>query len=307
MPVRRVKSQVRANIDLWLNNLFLRDGFYTTIASGQADIYGRDNSALTSVPDPDFPDNSVFQSAFKNWVHESGLIPDHSITPPIVASGVVVDGIFYPRDPLAPGFNASFVHNIDYVNGRILFSSPVGSSSAVQAAFSYKHMWVDYSDRFENEQDEFYIETAFKDNPMQTGVVTYPRRDSVPMPAIMIDFLSREQDPYELGSASNVAVFRGTFHLWARNNADKDLVEDLLSQQEHTVLAGIDFNSAPMPLDRFNDKNPAFTSYEDFADINGPHFFKRIYIDEISQKNSSPFYNIERGRLDFLIRVYPNF
>ena len=65
MPRLRAKAQVKQNLDLYLNDLFLRDGFFTTVNVGEADIYGRDLSLLTSVTaDPSFADGRVWQSAF---------------------------------------------------------------------------------------------------------------------------------------------------------------------------------------------------------------------------------------------------
>jgi hypothetical protein len=307
MPRRRVKSQTKANVLLWLNNLLIKDGYYSNVSAGETDIYGRDVSSLISVSDASYSDNRVYQSAFKNWVHESGVTADYAIDAPLLASGVTVDGVFYPKDPLAPGYNASFGHKIDYVNGRIIFNSPIIPTTSIQAEFAYKSIYVDFADRFENEQDELAFETMYKDNPMQTGVLVYPSPHTIPLPSLMIDFSTRSQEAYELGSASNVALMQGSFISWTRDSADKDLLEDLIVQQEHTVLLGIDFNKAPMPLDSRNDKNPAFTNYDDFARLDSGVFFKRIYIDEISQRNSIPVYNIERSRLDFTIRVYPNF
>lgn len=307
MPTRRVKSQVKANVDLWLNDLLLRDGFYSTVTTGETDIYGRNVSQLISVDSPSHADNRVWQSAFKNWVHESGITPTSPISPPLLASGVTVDGTFYPKDPLAPGYNASFAHTIDFVNGRVIFDSAIAATSNVEAEFSYKSVWVDFADRLENEEDDLVFETMYKDNPMQTGVLVYPMEKTVPLPSIMLDFRTRDQDPYELGVASTITVLRGSFILWTRDSADKDLIEDLIMANEQVVLLGIDFNSAPMPLDSDNDKVPAYTSYSDFARLDGNHFYQRIYIDELSQRNSVPTYNVERGRIDFTIRVYPNF
>lgn len=307
MPRRRVKSQVKANLDLWLNDLFLRDGFYDTVSVGETDIYSRDISQLQARPDPSYADNRVFVSAFKNWVHESGITPSYSITPPIIASGVTVDGTFYPKNSYDPGYDAAYAHSIDYVNGRVIFNNAIPTPTSIQAEFSYKHIWVDFADRFENEQDELLMESMYKDNPTQTGVIVYPLNNSIPVPAMMISFRSRQQEPYELGAPSNVANFQVSLHVWARNSADSDMIEDLLSSNERAVLLGIDFNSAPMPLTRRNDKNPSFTSYSSYASVTSPHFFRRIYIDDISQTTLDSFYNVERIRLDLDIKVYPNF
>lgn len=299
MPSLRVTSQVKANLDLWLNDLFLRDALYTNISLSEKDIYGRDLSQLIAVQDEDYADGQVWQSHFKGWVYESGISPsDTGVLPPILASGATINGTFYSR--------ASGLH-IDHPNGRIILDTPIATGGTVKATFSYKTVLVDFADAFENETKEFYVETALKDNPWQTGLLSYPTKNQRTLPMTLIDIRSRSNDAYEIGSASNVAVLQGSFHIWARDAYQKDIVEDLLGQQEHTVLFGINFNTAPQPLDFYGDRIGAWTSYSSLAYDTSPHLYKRIYIDELNQARDPPFFNIERGRLNFTIRVYPNF
>lgn len=308
MPKYRVKGQVKANLNLWLNDLFLRDGFYSNVSVGQLDNYARDLSQLTSTTDESFVANTTFQSAFKNWVHESGVTPNHAgIQMPLVASGVTVDSVFYSKDPLHPSYIPAFAHQIDHPNGRIIFNSPIAAGSNVQAEFTYKEIFVDNASTFENEEKEFYFETTAKDNPQQTGVIVYPEPNSRTAPLVLIDMLSRSSDGYELGSASNVATLNGSFIVWTRDEYMLDQIEDLVAAQEHVVLLGINFNTAAQPLTRHGDKNPAFTSYNDLANLYSSDFWRRIYIDELDARRLTPYYNMERNQITFTIRVYPNF
>jgi hypothetical protein len=308
MPRLLAKSQVKSNLDLWLNDTFLREGMYQIVSVGEADVYGRDISTLSSTSDATFADNRVWQSAFKDWVHESGITPLYAgMSAPIIASGVTVNGVFYPKETTAPGYNAAFGHRIDYKNGRIIFNSPIAANSTVKAEFSYKEISVDSASIFENEQKDFYVETAYKDNPMQTGVITYPALNSRTLPMLLIDITERNNEAYELGAPANVARFNCVLHLWSRDEYMRDIVEDILTSRERTVLKGIDFNSAPFPLVYANDKNPSYTSYDDLAQTSSPHFWRRIYIDQVSARRVQPYYNIERTQFDLIIRVYPNF
>jgi len=86
MPRLRRKSLVKSNLDLWLNDLFLKDGFFIDVSTGDTDVYGRDISEMISTPDPSYADGRVWQSAFKEWVHESGINPtEPTQTAPLVA------------------------------------------------------------------------------------------------------------------------------------------------------------------------------------------------------------------------------
>lgn len=308
MPRLMFKTQVKQNLDLYLNDLFLRQGFFDTVNTGETDIYSRDISALSATPDESFVDGQVWQSAFKQWIHESGLVPDFaSVSPPLVASGVTVDGTFYPKDPSAAGYSPAFAHKIDHPNGRIIFDTPIATTSTVQAEFSYKEITVDFADTFENESKDFFIETAYKDNPFQSGVETYPSSNSRTLPMVLIDVVRTSREAYELGNASSIAVLEGSFVVWSRDNLTRDQIEELLSAQEHSVLLGINFNTAPQPLDFFGDKTDDYTNYSDLANLASPYFWKRIYLDEVSSRRLAPFYNIERTQVSFTIRVYPIF
>jgi len=114
MPMLRNKSLVKQNLELWLNDLFLRDGLYRNISVGQIDFYSNDLSLMVPAesiePDIEFADNRVFQSPFKNWVYESGTgSPSSGVLPPLVALGVTVNSTFFPSSTVG-----AFSHKIDY-------------------------------------------------------------------------------------------------------------------------------------------------------------------------------------------------
>lgn len=310
MAIQRAKPLVKANLKLFLEDLFLRNGYYHNITVGLSDVYGNDLSRMMPgdvvYPEPDpvsFTPNKVWQSAFKNWVHEDNIPSSESgVLPPTVCSGVTVGGTFYPQATTV----GAFAHNIDFPNGRIIFDTALGGNPIVQAEFSYKTVLVDGANIFENERRPLLIETAYKDNPRATGVDVYPGVDARTLPAVFIDLLRRENSGYELGTRAPVKDFFGVFHVWSRDEYLRDLIEDVISDEFRQVLLGIDFNTAPDPLLAFGYKNPAFPGYQALANQWGPHFWHRIYIEDVSPRKDTPLYEVERSRIDFNVRVYPN-
>jgi len=311
MPILRAKSLIKQNLKLFLEDLFLRDGYYTNVGIGETNVYGADISAISpgdvvySQPDAisTIP-NKVFQSPFKNWVYEDGIPSSVSgIAPPVVASGVTVNGTFY----LQTTTSGTFAHNIDFPNGRIIFDTPLAGTPAVQAVFSYKTVLVDGANVFENERKPVLFETAFKDNPRETGVLIYPDPAARVLPAVFIDFTSRQNSGYELGTRNPVKDFFGVLHIWGRDEYIRDLIEDVISDEFRQVLLGIDFNIAPDPLLAFGAKNPNYAGYSTLAQQWGTFFWRRIYIEDVSPRKDVPLYEIERSRVDFNARVYPNF
>lgn len=308
MPRLGNKSLVKANLELWLNNELIKSGFYTNVVVGETNSYGVDISALSPDIDESYSDNSVWQSAFKEWVYESGVACTISgVAAPIIASGIIVNGTFYSRDTTSPNYNATYDHVIDYRNGRIIFSSPINSNDVVQAAFSYKEVGIDDASSFENENNPLLIETHHKDNPQQSGVPVYPHKTHKTLPMIFIDILSRKHEPYELGQASPVTEFRGVLHVWTRDSFMMDLIEDFFGDKEHINILGIDFNNAPMPLDYNGDRNPSYLSYSTYADVWNTYFWHRIYLEEIDIENGRPLNNILRSKVKFKAVVNANF
>lgn len=308
MSTLRAKQLVKQNLQLYLNDLFLRDGLYTNVTIGDTDFYGNDISRLQPgdqvYPEPDpvsFIANKVWQSAFKNWVYESG------VSGPTVVSGVTVNGTFYPTDSGVTGWSSTFAHSVDFPNGRIIFDSPLAGSPTVQTSFAYKTVSVNFANSFNNEKRPLLIETSFKDNPAITGVATYPSVDSVTLPGVFIDVLSRQNSGYELGTNAPIKDFFGVIHIWGRYDFERDLLEDLITDQYRAVLLGIDFNSAPDPLLHNGSPNPAYTTYNEFAALSSPYFWRRIYLEDLSVQKDTPLFNVERSRVDFNIRTYPNF
>ena len=220
------RSLLESNLQFWLENKLLTEGLYRNISTGQIDFYSRDLSRLLPVTDEDYADGRVWQSAFKNWVYESGIMPTQSgLAQPTVASGVTVNSMFHPDTTVGP-----FAHFVDYPNGRVVFDSPVVTSSIVQVTFAYKEVTVDFADRFDNERMDLLIETALKDNPEATGVQAYPNKENRTLPAVWIDILRRENDGYELGSKSLVSDFFGVFHVWSRDRWIRNAVVEILNE-----------------------------------------------------------------------------
>jgi len=300
------KALVKSNLEYWLNNKLLTHGLYVNIPSGDADIYGHDLSRLVSFSDGAMTSGTVYQSAFKNWVYESGIIPAESgLTPPVVCSGVYVNGIFRAKDSNSPLYSAAHAHSIDYPNGRVIFNNVI--SGTVQAQFSHKTVGVHQATEKNNENKALLIETAFKDNPQASGSDIYPSSKSRTLPSVFIDIIDRRSKGYELGSASLVSEFFGVFHIWSRDDFVQDLIEDILTDAQHSVILGINFNDAPYPLNYKGDTNSQFESYDTYSNVHHSYFWRRIYLDEVRAKKDQPLFEVERGRAEFRVKVYPNF
>jgi len=297
------KALLKSNLEFWLNDKLLRNGMYETISVDEQNLYAEDLSVLQNQTPNGASAGGIWQSGFKNWVYESGIpSPGVGITAPIVASGVTVNGTFYPESTVG-----AFSHKIDHRNGRVIFDTPISTSSTVKAEFSYKLVTVEDARRFDRKRQRLLTETEYKDNPYATGVSIYPTVDTKTLPAIWIDVVGRSNTGHELGNKSLIASFNCVFHVWARDAYLVDMIEDILCEEEQSVILGVDYNTAPFALLGAGEKNPNYTQYSDYAQLWTPYFWRRIYIQDVESQYDSPYHEIERARIRFVSTIYPNY
>ena len=127
------RSLLKLNLKLLFDYEFLRDGRYTNVASGQLAPDGSDMTVLlcdTSSDDvlANFSDGQVWQSPFRNWVYESGIVLNDDIgirdlILPYRASGVYIGGTFKATLDTHESYDPAYAHHIDWINGRIVFDN----------------------------------------------------------------------------------------------------------------------------------------------------------------------------------------
>lgn len=274
MSFYKLRSLIKLNLKLLFDYEFLRDGNYTNVASG-AQFY--DGSVMSLLqPDTDAINyysnysqpGQIWQSAFRNWVYESGVVLNDSpgvsnLTVPTRASGVYVYGTFRPSSPNHPDYDASFAHKIDFINGRIFFENPIATNAEVHADFSYKHIRIDFEDAFNRQRRDGYLESKYTTNPLTSHQLIYPSGTAQPFPAIFIEADSRSWEGYELGNRSLIAHDLVRCHVWTLDSMSRDNILDTLSYEMRKQIPLIDFNLAPLPLSGiFNEISPAYLAYQ---------------------------------------------
>jgi len=245
-----------------LENELLRDGNYGVVTSGLQFYDGSDMSRALPDVHPTtlaelggISEGRVWQFPFKNFIYESGLILNDA---PVLRnfplatriSGVYVDGRFCPTDPLAPGYDATCSHTIDYLNGRIIFDNALSLGTNVHADYSYKEVSVHLASKFNDQLVEGVLQTKFLTNPRTSNQLVYPSGASklCPFPAIFIEDINRTWTNYQLGDRSLVAHDEVLFTIYALDHMSRDNLIDLISLQERKPFLLIDFNVAPFPL-----------------------------------------------------------
>lgn len=268
----------------------------------------------------------IWQSAFRNWVYESGVVLNDTLTlrgreTPLLCSGVFISGIFKATAPTHPQFDPAFKHTIDYINGRVIFDTPVALHSTMQSDFAYKHVRIDFRHVLNNQFTYSVLASKYTTNPLTSNNLVYPSGFAQPFPAVFIDVDDRTWQGYELGNRSLISTDTVRFEVWALDDLTRDNVVDILGYQMRKTFAGIDFNIAPLPLSGiFNTLSPEYIPYQVMVSSNPgvsglgfPNFIKviqyRHFIKNTRPINEQPHLEFERSTVNYEVEtmvIMPN-
>lgn len=239
-------DDIRQSLYNVVDHNLLENGAYFTVTTGQKNPAGNDVSRLYPVTDPSLYSVSghIWQSAFHNFVYESGIV---NSPPPIVASGVYINGVFTPK--------GSGVH-IDYINGRVILNTAISTSSVVQAAFSFK----EYSFVRPDNSKAFVNNTKFETNSKVNNVPFAASPNEIYLPAILIELDSATERGFQLGGThETLPNFKLT--LLSTNQTQIDGLASLICFQSTESFPIVSANSGPK-FDFYNDLTQNYSFYE---------------------------------------------
>ena len=311
----KIRSLTKLNVKNFVDMIFLREGLWTNIVSGQLAHDNQDISVL--IPDNNAVEllglqpGQVYQSVFREWVHESGVPLDGTNLQeqPIAASGCYVHGAFrFTNDP-------TFPHKIDYPNGRIIFDNPISPETLVHSDFSFRHVRVGFENRFNQQHIDSFLESTYRNNPETSLHITYPSGNFQPFPAVLIEIDNRKKRAYEMGNRSAIITDILRFHIWTLDDLQRDDIVDILDAQWHKRIPIIDFNRVPTPLSGlFNTLNDEFIPYQLL--LNNPLIETTVGsgravryladIDDSFPQNIMSTENFERSEVEWELSIYLN-
>ena len=250
-----VTEQVVANIANWINISFLESGAFDTIKLSDAGTDGEEKSRLVSVEDRIYGEGYVYQSAYKNWAHESGIAFNDDFGEYIVCSGIYIGGDFYHKSE-----SGVLAYHIDYPNGRIIFDNQNSVADAygsgdldIYAEFSYKRVTIITA-------DEYYRRTYIgrqANNPVGSGSAI-PKDIDIKLPAVIIDSSNDSWAPYQLGGHKR-GIHNVVANVYGVVKSDINRIVDILSQQQDKKIPSIDWSKSEEELDEYGDINPAYS------------------------------------------------
>lgn len=240
-----LNSDIQAGLIEYFDWALLKKGNYFNVSLGETSYDGEDLSLMSLSESADqYTAGQVWNSTNKNWVWQSGI----GYSPePIVGtdhanpgvSGVYVDSVFYPITT-----TGDYSHHINYLNGQVIFASPIPTGSTVQVEHSYKRINVTYADNIP------WLK-KIQINELEEDII-HPN-DRLSLPAIALEVVPRRQfRGYQLGGGQWVYT-DVIFHCLAEDKFTRDKLVDIVSLQNGKTLNLFDSNainaSGAFPID----------------------------------------------------------
>jgi len=246
----QLSNQLEYNLKAYVDYMLLGMGGWQNIERPTSGAYGGDFSILRLVNDPSYTEGTVWETARKDWVYETGVV-SYPTSAPISISGIYINGTLYQTG------DATYGHHYNYPLGRVVFDSPVSISSVVTLNYSFRDVQVYLADNApwwdEIQYDSYRVDddTYSVSNSGAWAVLSNHR---VQLPAIVIEILpNRNMKPYQLGDTSQILKQSVAFHILAESRWWRNQLMDIVSLHKDNQIWLLDYNtmanSGSYPLD----------------------------------------------------------
>ncbi|RLC89081.1 MAG: hypothetical protein DRJ03_00565 [Chloroflexi bacterium] len=286
-------DQLQYNLKWFLDWGLLNRGAYSIYEYDSESWYDDDEARLHVVPDERYEQGRVWEGAGREWVWESGVSLGSGAVDPFRVSGVYIDGDFYASD--AAGI---YAHHTDYLNGRIVFDEPKSADDDIRAEYTRRSVHVGFADDTDfrnlmlNAVEEFLTDSSTSGTPA--------REHQIWLPSIFIEVGTGKQRGWQLGGGQ-IKTRYVTFHIFADNPADRNLLMDWVDYQSRSTFWMADLNNITFPFDEHGDIVDGVTNWPNMVSA---HPWKRLRVIDstpatINSLNSQLF----RARVTWEVEV----
>jgi len=258
-------DQLLYNLKWFIDWNLLNRGAYEIYEYDSASWYGDDESKLHPVIDERYREGCVWNGTGREWAWESGVSLSSGAVDPFRVSGVYIDGTFFPISDT--GINR---HHVDYLNGRIIFDEPKSDDEDIRVEYSRRSVHVGFADDPEFRVLMLNAVEAFLTDSVPSG--TAAREHQVWLPSIFIEETTGEQRGLQLGGGQ-IKTRYITFHIFADNPQDRNLLKDWLDYQSRSTFWMADLNNITFPFDEYGDIVPGVTNWVNMVSA---HPWKRL-------------------------------
>ncbi len=286
-------DQLLYNLKFWVDWNLLNHGAYGIYEYDSESYYSDEESRLHVVPDERYEQGKVWEMVGGELVWESGVSLGSGDANPFRVSGINLDGDFYPINSV--GINR---HHVDYLNGRIIFDEPKSLDSDIRVNFSRRSVRVGFADSCDFRVMMLNAVEEFLTDSLPSG--TPSREHQIWLPSIFIEVSTGKGRGLQLGGGQ-IKTRYVTFHIFADNPQDRNLLMDWLDYQSRATFWMADLNNITFPFDEYGDIVSGVTNWVDMV---SDYPWKKLRIMEsnattINSLNSQLF----RARVVFEVEV----
>jgi hypothetical protein len=222
-----LNTELENNLKCFLDWAFLGIGAWSNVQIPTTGMYGGSWHQLIPVNDPAYTDGTVWQSARKDWVYETGIC--YSGGSPTVVNGVYINNVYKGTG------DATFAHTYNFPDGRVIFNNPVASSVSVSLNYSYRNVQVYIADQAQWWTELQYNSLRVDSNHFSAAVSgdwSILSNHRVQLPAVVIETVPRRKSSgYELGASSLQVKQDVLFHILAETRWERNQLLDIFSLQ----------------------------------------------------------------------------
>lgn len=286
-------DQLQYNIKWFIDWNLLNNGAYSIYYYGSESWYDDEESQLHVVPDERYEQGRVWEGAGHEWVWESGVSIGSGAIDPFRVSGVYINSVFYPIADT--GINR---HHVDYLNGRIIFDEPKNADDDIRAEYARRSVHVGFADDSDFRVMMLNAVEEFLTDSFPSG--TPAREHQIWLPSIFIEVNSGEQRGWQLGGGQ-IKTRYVTFHIFADNPSDRNLLMDWLDYQGRTTFWMTDLNNITFPFDEYGDIVSGVTNWVNMVSA---YPWKRLrVIDSSSATINSLNSQLFRARVTWEVEI----
>lgn len=292
----QLSQQLLSNMIMFMDSALLNLGYFMNVNLDTVYPYGGNPSTLRLSSDNRYTAGVAWDAFKTNFVWETGIEFDSQ---PINISGIYVNSEFWPLDNSPTGYH------INYPAGRVIFDSPIGTNSTVQAEYSFK-----YYNIYPNTIQWFrqLTEGTWRVDDQQwstnaSGIWSTFPESRAQLPAVVVE-VSPKTSMTPLGLGGGQWVSKDVLiHVFSENGYDRDNLIDILSYQWQKRLFLIDKNrmsaSGAFPLSAYGYLvNPSST----YTYLVNNYGWRDCYVEDISVQRTdnnpqSVYYGVARWTL----------
>ena len=227
-------NDVRENIISFFDWGLLQKENFINVGIPSSGYYGGNEHQLRLVNDPRYTSGQVWEGFRQNWVWESGvttgfdapLVGTDNANPGV--SGVYVDDTFHAVTEVG-----TYAHHINHPLGRVVFNSPIATTSVVTCAYSYKYINVTQSNGLPW-FTEIQKRSERVENPQfhtASGDWSQLSQNRLQLPALGVEVINnRSFRGYQLGGSSYVYT-DVLFHCVSEDAYIRDNLLDIVTYQ----------------------------------------------------------------------------